>query len=90
MATDAKAAALAEVRWGALADCDPAVYLNLGTGLSAALVVGGQVIVGRQRRGRARSATACAACPTWAWRSRPGSRWRTWSAAGRWPGRRRG
>jgi glucokinase len=46
MATDAKAAALAEVRWGALADCDPAIYLNLGTGLSAALVVGGQVIVG--------------------------------------------
>jgi glucokinase len=46
MATDAKAAALAEVRWGALADCDPAIYLNLGTGLSAALVVGGQVITG--------------------------------------------
>ncbi|HEY3978551.1 MAG TPA: ROK family protein [Streptosporangiaceae bacterium] len=46
MATDAKAAALAEVRWGALAGCDPAIYLNLGTGLSAALVVGGQVIVG--------------------------------------------
>src|SRR5262245_45832102 len=34
MATDAKAAAQAEVRWGALAGCDPAVYLNLGTGLS--------------------------------------------------------
>ncbi len=46
MATDAKAAAQAEVRWGALAGCDPAVYLNLGTGLSAALVVGGQVITG--------------------------------------------
>ena len=38
MATDAKAAAQAEVRWGALADCDPAIYLNLGTGLSAAIV----------------------------------------------------
>jgi len=46
MATDAKAAAAAEVRWGALADCDPAIYLNLGTGLSAALVTGGQVIGG--------------------------------------------
>jgi glucokinase len=46
MATDAKAAALAELRWGALAGCDPAIYLNLGTGLSAALVIGGQVIAG--------------------------------------------
>jgi glucokinase len=46
MATDAKAAAAAEVRWGALHDCDPAIYLNLGTGLSAAIVAGGQVIVG--------------------------------------------
>src|SRR5215467_13025444 len=47
MATDAKAAALAEVRWGSLADCDPAVYLNLGTGLSAAIVADGQVLAGR-------------------------------------------
>jgi glucokinase len=46
MATDAKAAAQAEVRWGALADCDPAIYLNLGTGLSAAIVAGGQVLGG--------------------------------------------
>jgi glucokinase len=46
MATDAKAAAQAEVRWGALADCDPAIYLNLGTGLAAAVVVGGQVVNG--------------------------------------------
>ena len=46
MATDAKAAAQAEVRWGALAGCDPAIYLNLGTGLSTALVIGGQVIAG--------------------------------------------
>ncbi|MGN6174373.1 MAG: ROK family protein, partial [Streptosporangiaceae bacterium] len=42
----AKAAAQAEVRWGALADCDPAIYLNLGTGLSAAIVAGGQVLGG--------------------------------------------
>jgi glucokinase len=46
MATDAKAAAQAEVRWGALAGFDPAVYLNLGTGLAAAVVVGGQVVNG--------------------------------------------
>lgn len=47
MATDAKAAARAEATWGALAGCDPAVYLNLGTGLSAAIVTGGRVIMGR-------------------------------------------
>jgi glucokinase len=46
LATDAKAAAQAEVRWGALAGCDPAIYLNLGTGLSAAIVVGGKVLHG--------------------------------------------
>jgi glucokinase len=47
MATDAKAAAQAEARWGSLAGADPAVYLNLGTGLAAAIVIGGQVIAGR-------------------------------------------
>ena len=46
MATDAKAAAQAEARWGALAGGDPGVYLNLGTGLSAALVLGGRVVAG--------------------------------------------
>src|SRR5215831_7387263 len=46
MTNDAKAAAYAEVRWGVLAGCDPAVYLNLGTGLAAAIVVGGQVVNG--------------------------------------------
>jgi glucokinase len=47
MATDAKAAARAEATWGALENCDPGVYLNLGTGLSVAIVTGGRVIVGR-------------------------------------------
>jgi glucokinase len=47
IATDAKAAALAEARWGALAGHDPAVYLNLGTGLAAAVITGGQVLTGR-------------------------------------------
>jgi glucokinase len=46
MATDAKAAARAEATWGALAGCDPAIYLNLGTGLSAAMIIGGRVLVG--------------------------------------------
>jgi glucokinase len=46
VATDVKAAALAEVRWGALADADPGVFLNLGTGLAAAVVVGGRVLSG--------------------------------------------
>jgi glucokinase len=46
MATDVKAAALAEARWGALAGCDPAIYVNLGTGLAAAIIVGGTVIRG--------------------------------------------
>jgi glucokinase len=46
MATDTKAAAQAEARWGALAGRDPAVYLNLGTGLAAAIVTGGQVLSG--------------------------------------------
>ncbi|HEV2374730.1 MAG TPA: ROK family protein [Streptosporangiaceae bacterium] len=46
VATDAKAAAYAEAQWGALANCDPGVYLNLGTGLSAALVIGGKVVTG--------------------------------------------
>jgi glucokinase len=46
MATDAKAAARAEATWGALAGYDPAIYLNLGTGLAAAIVAGGHVIMG--------------------------------------------
>jgi glucokinase len=46
MATDAKAAAQAEARWGALAGIDPAIYLNLGTGLAASIVTGGRVLTG--------------------------------------------
>ena len=52
MATDVKAAAAAEYRWGALRGCDPGVYLNLGTGLAAAIVAGGQVLSGDGGRGR--------------------------------------
>lgn len=43
---DVKCAALAELRWGALRDVDPGLYLNLGTGVSAALTVAGQVVEG--------------------------------------------
>ena len=46
IATDVKAAAQAELRWGSLAGCDPAIYLNLGTGLAIAIVAGGAVING--------------------------------------------
>jgi predicted NBD/HSP70 family sugar kinase len=45
-ATDVKAAALAEVRWGSLRDADPAILVILGTGLAAAIVVGGEVLQG--------------------------------------------
>lgn len=44
--TDAKAAALAEWRWGALAGADPGVFLTVGTGLAAAILIGGRVIPG--------------------------------------------
>ena len=46
VATDVKAAAAAEVASGALAGCDPAMYLNLGTGLAVAIVCGGTVVSG--------------------------------------------
>jgi glucokinase len=46
VANDVNAAALAESRWGALAGCDPGVFLSLGTGVKAGLVIGGQVFEG--------------------------------------------
>jgi glucokinase len=49
LANDVKAAAAAELRWGALAGCDPGIYLNLGTGLAVAIVAGGMVISGAHR-----------------------------------------
>ena len=45
---DVKAAAEAEVASGALVGADPAVYLNLGTGLAAAIVCGGRVVDGAE------------------------------------------
>ena len=44
--TDVKAATLAEARWGALRGADPGVFLNVGTGLGAGIVVGGRVLHG--------------------------------------------
>jgi glucokinase len=43
---DVKAAAAAELAFGSLANCDPGIYLNLGTGLAVAVVVGGVVLDG--------------------------------------------
>ncbi|MGW4489374.1 ROK family protein [Amycolatopsis sp. NPDC004368] len=44
--TDAKAAALAEWEFGALAGADPAVFLSLGTGIAAAVLIGGVLLTG--------------------------------------------
>lgn len=46
IANDVKAAALAELTWGELRDVGTGVYLNLGTGVAAALVVDGAVVDG--------------------------------------------
>ncbi|MRH88204.1 ROK family protein [Nocardia sp. SYP-A9097] len=43
---DVRAAALAELRFGALRGIDTGIYVSLGTGIAAALIVGGQVIAG--------------------------------------------
>ena len=43
---DAKAATAAEARWGALAGVTDGILLNLGTGISAGAVVGGQLLRG--------------------------------------------
>lgn len=47
LTTDVKAAAQVEAESGALMGCDPAIYLNLGTGLAVAIVTGGTVVAGR-------------------------------------------
>lgn len=46
IANDVKAAAVAELTWGELRGVDTGIYLNLGTGIAAALVVGGAVLEG--------------------------------------------
>ena len=44
---DAKAAALAEASWGALADCADGIVIVLGTGIGGALIQDGKVRMGR-------------------------------------------
>ena len=46
VANDVNAAALAEARWGALAGMDPGLFLSLGTGVKAGIVIGGRVLCG--------------------------------------------
>ena len=46
VANDVNAAALAEARWGALAGSDVGVFVSLGTGVKAGLVIGGNVFEG--------------------------------------------
>ncbi len=43
---DVKAAAAAEATWGALRGCNPGLYVNLGTGIAAAVVIDGRVVFG--------------------------------------------
>ena len=43
---DVNAAALAESRWGALHAADPGLFISLGTGIKAAIVIGGRVFTG--------------------------------------------
>jgi fructokinase len=40
--TDVNAAALAEYRWGALADCQTGLYLTVGTGIGGGVVIDGR------------------------------------------------
>ena len=44
--TDVNGAALAEQRWGALRDCDPAVYVTVGTGVGVGVVIDGRPLHG--------------------------------------------
>ena len=44
--TDVNGAALAEWRWGAARDCDPAIYLTVGTGIGGGAIVSGRPLHG--------------------------------------------
>jgi glucokinase len=43
---DVRAGALAELKFGALRGTDPGLYVSLGTGISAAVTIGGRVLAG--------------------------------------------
>ncbi|QQR91570.1 MAG: ROK family protein [Myxococcales bacterium] len=44
--TDVNGAALAEYLWGASQQCDPTVYVTIGTGIGAGVIVGGKPLHG--------------------------------------------
>lgn len=44
--TDVNGAALAEARWGAARDCDPVLYLTIGTGIGGGALVNGELLHG--------------------------------------------
>ncbi len=44
--TDVGAAAMGEHRWGAGQDCDPLIYLTVGTGVGGGAIVGGSPLTG--------------------------------------------
>jgi fructokinase len=44
--TDVNGAALAEFRWGAAIDCDPTVYITVGTGIGGGAIVNGKAVHG--------------------------------------------
>jgi predicted NBD/HSP70 family sugar kinase len=46
VANDVRGGALAELRFGALRGIDPGLYISLGTGIAAAVTVGGTVVMG--------------------------------------------
>ena len=43
---DVRAGALAELRFGALRGADPGIYVSLGTGISSAVTIGGNILAG--------------------------------------------
>lgn len=43
---DVNAAALAEAYWGSLRGADPALFVSLGTGIAAGIVIGGRIVAG--------------------------------------------
>nr|WSY52244.1 ROK family protein [Streptomyces sp. NBC_00886] len=46
VANDVRAGALAEARFGALRNADPGIYISLGTGIAAAITIGGTLLEG--------------------------------------------
>jgi fructokinase len=44
--TDVNAAAMSESRWGAAQNCDPALYLTIGTGIGGGVMVNGKLLHG--------------------------------------------